>query len=408
MSRSGAPTRFLLFCAGITVVTTAKAMLGPLVPLYAVHLGASPTTVGVLISAAFWLPLLLALIVGARIDAVGPRAWLLWGTVTLAAAPLLVAAFDQLWSLAIAQVIIGLAQLGIVLASQTFVAMLGEGRERMRYYGWYSTFQSGGQLVGPILVGLAIDGLGFVAAFALAGVIPALGLAALVPAMAGTARGAPRDVGTAGLHLRRYPGEANALLGSVGVQLAMLMSTAIIFAMTFQATFLPVYLDELRYSATAIGALFSLRAAASMLVRPFMNRIVDAHGNRSRTMVSMTMVLALSIGAVGFFDVYVALAIAVAFTGMGSGVSQPLSLVAVADHTPPSRRGFAIGLRLTGNRLAQVASPILLGFLVEAAGFQVTFTVAGAVLLLTALGIVRRAQAFETAERALAPSPNAP
>ena len=404
MSRPTLPGRFVWFCVGITVVTTAKAMLGPLVPLYAVQLGASPVTVGVLISAAFWLPLLLALVVGARIDQVGPRAWLLWGTVTLAAAPLLVAALEQLWSLALAQVLIGLAQLGIVLASQTFVATLGEGSERLRFYGWYSTFQSGGQLVGPVLVGVVIDTFGFAAAFAVAGIIPALGLVALVPAMAGT-RGAPRDVGMAGLHLRRYPGEVNALMGSVGVQLAMLMSTAVIFAMTFQATFLPVYLDELQFSAVLIGALFSLRAAASMVVRPFMVRIVAAHGNRSRTMVSMTLMLAVSIAAVGFVDAYAAIAIAVIVTGMGSGVSQPLSLVAVADHTPPARRGFAIGLRLTGNRLAQVASPIVLGLVAEAAGFTPAFALAGAALLVTAIAIVVRAPSFEAAERRIATDP---
>jgi MFS family permease len=182
----------------------------------------------------------------------------------------------------------------------------------------------------------------------------------------------------------------------------MLMSTAVIFAMTFQATFLPVYLDELRYSATAIGILFSLRAAASMIVRPFMSRITDAHGNRSRTMVSMTILLAASMGFIGLLDGYGPLAVAVALTGMGSGVSQPLSLVAVADHTAAARRGFAIGLRLTGNRLAQVASPILLGILVEIAGFGIAFGVAGVLLLATALAILGRAQAFERAERRLA------
>jgi MFS family permease len=141
-----------------------------------------------------------------------------------------------------------------------------------------------------------------------------------------------------------------------------------------------------------------------MLVRPFMSRITDLHGSRSRTMASMTFVLAGSIGVIGLLDGYGLLAVAVALTGMGSGVSQPLSLVAVADHTPPTRRGFAIGLRLTGNRFAQVASPVLLGLLVEAAGFSITFGVAGALLLATALAILGRAKAFERAERRLAES----
>lgn len=398
MTSQSGMRRFVLFCAGITVVTTAKAMLGPLVPLYAVHLGATPALVGVLISAAFWLPMVLALVVGARIDQVGPRAWLIWGTVTLGLAPVLVAVLADLVALAIAQVLIGLAQLGIVLASQTFVAMLGEGRDRMKYYSWYSSFQSGGQLIGPVLVGVVIDRVGFGAAFVLAGAIPMLSLLATVPALRGVGRGAPSDVGTAGLHLRRYPGEAKGLLANVGVQLAMLMSFSVIFAMTFQATFLPIYLDGLSFSATAIGVLFSVRALASMVVRPFMLRIIDWHGNRSRTMLSMTVVIALSVAAIGFFEMYGALLVFVVFTGLGSGVSQPLSLVAVADHTAPARRGFSIGLRLTGNRVAQVASPILLGFLVEASGFRVTFVVAGAVLLLTAVAIARRAAAFEAAE----------
>jgi hypothetical protein len=45
----------------------------------------------------------------------------------------------------------------------------------------------------------------------------------------------------------------------------------------------------------------------------------------------------------------------------GLGMGQPLSLIWIAEAAPTNMRGAAVGVRLTGNRLGQVAIPAIVG-----------------------------------------------
>jgi hypothetical protein len=42
-------------------------------------------------------------------------------------------------------------------------------------------------------------------------------------------------------------------------------------------------------------------------------------------------------------------------------MGQPLSLIWIAEAAPTNMRGAAVGVRLTGNRLGQVAIPAIVG-----------------------------------------------
>jgi MFS family permease len=67
----------------------------------------------------------------------------------------------------------------------------------------------------------------------------------------------------------------------------------------------------------------------------------------------------------------------VALAGFGLGVGQPMTMSWLAETTPVGVRATAMSLRLTGNRLGQVAVP-------SAAGLVALGTGAGGVLVLTA------------------------
>jgi MFS family permease len=97
-------------------------MTGTLAPLFGVALGASPASIGVVISAAFLFPFFLAVPVGTVVDAIGPKPMLLLGTALLAIAPVGVAVVPSFPSLLVAQVLAGLGQLIAVVAAQAMVA----------------------------------------------------------------------------------------------------------------------------------------------------------------------------------------------------------------------------------------------------------------------------------------------
>jgi MFS family permease len=63
-------------------------------------------------------------------------------------------------------------------------------------------------------------------------------------------------------------------------------------------------------------------------------------------------------------------------------------MATVSEGVPPEDRGIALGIRLTGNRLAQLVNPVFFGLLAQNLGFGPAFITGGVVLLLCALLIL--------------------
>ncbi len=79
-------------------------------------------------------------------------------------------------------------------------------------------------------------------------------------------------------------------------------------------------------------------------------------------------------------------ALAVMLTALGFclGVGQPLSMTTVVQAAPDRARSTALALRLTGNRLGQVAAPATAGLLAGVAGTAAPFVMLGVLLLASA------------------------
>lgn len=407
------------------VSTVGRSMLGTAVPLFAVALDVAPLWVGVLVALPNALPVVLAMPAGRWVDGAGAGAWLATGLIGTASAPLLLALAPGAAALAAAQVIVGVFQLFSALAAQAYVAEASSDASLDHDYATFATLLSAGRLVGPLLVGVVIDLAGFRAAFAASG---AAALAAVAMA-AGLRRGEDdghartgdgasaaspdRDadavpkgeaqVGSAADAVA--PGDASSRFGAreawraAGVQLAVLASVAVFVGISVRQAFLPLVLEELGYSATQIGALLSLGAAASVAVRPAMPAIARRLGGPARTLVLAMATVAVGVGLLGVARHLAAFAILTAAAGVGTGVGLPLSIVSVARHVAPGRRGTALGLRMSSNRAAQLVAPMLVGAVIGVAGFGAGFGAVGALLAAASWAAARRVGAFERSER---------
>ena len=67
--------------------------------------------------------------------------------------------------------------------------------------------------------------------------------------------------------------------------------------------------------------------------------------------------------------------------GLGLGCAQPLTILLTYNHAPPGRSGEALGLRLTANKLTQIAVPVVFGGLGSAFGLFPVFWANGVFLL---------------------------
>jgi hypothetical protein len=81
-----------------------------------------------------------------------------------------------------------------------------------------------------------------------------------------------------------------------------------------------------------------------------------------------------------------------AVLGFRLGVGQPLSMTALVQAAPGNARSTALALRLTGNRLGQVAAPAAAGLVAGVAGVAAPVVMPGAPPLL-ASGVALRSPA---------------
>lgn len=383
----------VLVCVGQFLAVVSQTMLLLAVPLRAIDIGASPALIGFVLSAPYLLPMLLAIPLGGRVTRHGPQRMFALGAIGMIAGPLVSLTVDSLIALLITQLIVGLAHVVMVISAQSVVATLGQGKTLERYFGWYTMFISGAQLTGPLLAGFLIDNFSMRPTFLVAAAIPTISLLAslFLTGRAGRSTTASSSAGG-------YTAQVHLIKKNVGVQMSILSSSAVLFAIGVHVAFLPVYLDSLTLSASLIGLLVSLRAFVAMAMRPFMISIIEYLGGRSNTFIISTVFLGSGIFFVGLTnEIWILVCLAI-LVGLGSGISQPLSIVALAEHVATNERSSALGMRLTVNRAAQLMTPITLGLLAEWFGFNLAFAAAGILLLCTAWLIYRLAPSFNVAE----------
>lgn len=368
-------TNLIALCVGLTSSFVVQTMLFIAVPLYALDLGASPLIVGVALSAPYILPLIFAIPLGGFVTRVGGRWVIIVGGIGLTIGPLFVIFVPGYLGLLLSQICFGSSQLIMILGAQSIISGLAKGQTLEKYFGWYTTCLSGGQLLGPLLAGWLIDTNSLMTAFVAMALIAVLGF------VSGLFLRGEAIVGVAvEKSLLGYRAQARLLKSNPGVQVSIVLTIAVMFALGAHSNFLPVYLEESPLTATAIGALVSLRALCAMAVRPFMSSIIRVVSGRIPAMVISIGLVGVGVMFTGFTMNVWLLALFSILVGVGSGVSQPLSMVVMAEHVSREQRPSALGMRLMGNRGVQFLAPLLLGLLSEILPFSLTFLVAGLVV----------------------------
>ena len=131
-----------------------------LMTLYAIELGASPFTIGLLFAMFSIFPTFVSVAAGKVSDKVGFRAPMLFGTVGLLIGMLLPSLMPALSTLFVSATIIGTCYIFYTVSVQHLIGSLAEGVERTRNYSWYSLCVGLTALTGPVMVGFAVEWVG--------------------------------------------------------------------------------------------------------------------------------------------------------------------------------------------------------------------------------------------------------
>ncbi|MFC8076548.1 MFS transporter [Streptomyces sp. NPDC057307] len=406
----------------------AVSMARPAVSYRALALGADERAVGVIAGVYALLPLFAAVPLGRRTDRGRCVPLLAVGAAFIGVGCGLSGTAGSLAALAAWSGVMGLGHLCFVIGAQSIVARRSSPAEQDRDFGHFTIGASLGQLVGPVAAGLLVSGhdgaMGRTSALAL---VVSAGVAAvsltclrrieapLTPAAApdgtgGTGGRSGRDKRSgkgkaAGKTPSPKPGKVSVwhILRTRGVPSGILVSLAVLSATDILTAYLPVIGEDRGISPTTIGVLLSLRAAAAIACRLVMTPMIQRVGRTVLLTVSCLLGGLLCAGIALRVPVW-GLALMLVALGFCLGVGQPLSMTTVVRAAPEEARSTALALRLTGNRLGQVAAPASAGLVAGVAGTGAPFMMLG-VLLLGAAGLGVRSTPRDPAPT---PAPSAP
>ena len=343
------------------------------ISLYALELGASQFTIGVLMALYAVVPMMLAVYVGRLADRVGPRVPMLIGTAGVTVGLLLPALFPSLVTLYVTALVLGSTFHFFFITVQGIAGGIGGSENRSRNFALVGMGFSAAGFIGPFLAGVTIDHLGHVAAFWILSAFPLVPVLVLwlKPGFLPKARKRGKVEGPrSAFDLLRVPALRNTFIAS-----GIISSAWDLFQFYF-----PVYGHSIGLSASAIGAVLGVFALATFTIRVVLPALAKRF-TESQVLTGGIFVAAVAFALFPFFANPYVLAAVAFLLGLGVGCGQPMSMSLIYALAPPGRQAEAAGVRVTANNVTHLIIPVLFGSLGTAFGYSPVFLSNAALLV---------------------------
>lgn len=358
----------------------------PVLPLFALALGAGPGAVGLAVGVSTVTGILFKMPAGALSDVLGRRRVLLAGLCVFAFAPFLYLAVDSYRDLVLVRFVHGFATAVYGPVIMAVVAQAA-GAKKGEMLSWFSSVGIVGGLLGAPVGGLLLSlasgpegyaGWAFPAVYLICG---ASGLAALAvgwrvlpdapSAHAGTGLGARLQAFVAGI--KEVSADRRVLAASTaeGVQNMGLGALE---------AFLPVYaVTGAGLSEFQAGLLWAAQVVITLLSKPLLGRFSD-QGNRPPLILAGMACCAAPLALIPHLAGFWSLLAACLVFGLGEALVTSSSAALVADVCKERHFGTAMGVFGTLFDVGHASGPILGGVLVGLMGLGPAFAVLALIL----------------------------
>lgn len=335
------------------------------VSLYAIHLNASPFTIGTLLSLYSLLPMLLAVSAGKLIDRVGVTAPLLIAALFLLLGIALPGLWPRMMALYLASALIGTSFMLFHVAVQSAVGQMGDAEQGPVNFSWLSLGFSVSAFLGPLLTGFTIDFAGYRQSFLLLAILPIAPLVVI----------GLRKIKLPGPHLHEDDVSARRaldLLREPRLQPIFIVTGLLSMGWDLFTFIMPIYGSRLGLSASTIGMVMAAFSIATFLVRLAMPWLVQ----RLSEWQLITAAMWIGGSAYALFPLVSAapgLAAISFLLGLGLGSTQPSVMALIHNTTPRGRTGEAMGVRATVLNTSHTFLPLLFGGVGTALGIGPIF-----------------------------------
>jgi len=371
---------FLLLCVvGWLAIFSSTLSKSPALPLFAAHLGAEPSAIGLIAATSAFAGVAFSVPAGMLADRFGKKRLLMVAATIFATAPFGYLLVTTIWQLALIRFYHGFATAIFVPVAMALVSELSQ-KERGEKLGWFSTATLAGRFLAPVTGG-ALLGLNTLASFSgytlvylvcAGGGLLAFLLALKLPGP---------EVKTRALQ----PWAETFRVFTIVIQnrrilMTCIVEAAILFAYGTFETFLPLRAIENGLTTVQIGIFLSGQIIVLALTKPLMGRFSDTHGRRPQIcaggLLGASCVAGFSVAA-SFLPL---LCLSVAF-GLCLSVVTSATSAYIADLSTNEARGSAMGLLGAIMDIGHTTGPFVSGLVAAAAGYAFSFLVAATILL---------------------------
>jgi MFS family permease len=362
-----------------TFGNTVNNVITVILPLWAIHLGASPLMIGLILGARHLLTMVFSIHGGALMDRLGTRRVLVWFGAIGAVTPFLFPVMPWLWAVIALQMLGGISSSLAWMGAQALVGQIMRGSPL--YAGRLSFVLRIGHLAAPLAAGISWDVFGPWGGFTV------LGLWGLGVLLASLALPKPKEsenrtkLSAADLmpRLSDYAG-ALRMMAVPAIALVVMASTMRMSGQGIHGSFYVVYLEGIDLTGTLIGAILSVGSLTGFVgtisVVPLLRRF-SGHwlliGAVAGGVLAVTVTPLLG-------GIFMALLAVSAIRGGFMGLAQPL-MISILAGASGRDQGKGVGIRTTANRLVSFAVPIIMGGVVELVGLENSFYLVGGVLM---------------------------
>ena len=339
----------------------------PLLPFYAEHFGASPATVGLLVSTYAFFQLLSGPILGRLSDRMGRRPLLLVSQIGTFLGFLLLAASNRLWMVFLSRIIDG-STAGNLSLAQAYIADVTRPEERAKSFALIGIAFGMGFLVGPGISGY-LSQFGYQYPILVAA---GLSLTSIVCTYFLLPSSTPH-------HEEGEPKRFTILDWSNYLRyfrmphVSSLLWQFLAFAFTFSAFMSGFALFAERrftwnghaFGAKEVGYVFAYVGFLGILLQGgLIGRLVKKFGE-ARLIRAGFLVAAVGLAALAFTHTVPALLVFAALASAGTGVLRPALTSLLTQTTPRAEQGTVLGLTQSLNSLSQIIAPFFAGMLID-------------------------------------------